>query len=815
MRRLLTALLLYVAARGALPIAAHAQGSRRLFQPDDLLQLVEVAGLEETYGRPYAWSPDETQLVFQLDRSKQDVVDFSHELLSAAALLRSDLWIVSAAEGMPRRITDGVADTAGYFAPLWSPRGDRLALLRAKNDNFHLMVWDKTTAHLTQLTQRGVSVRWYSSSPYADLPPMLWISEDELLCPVLADGATQSRLTALSKGTQELLQAWPRAWAGNESTASVIETQPGSPELVPAGDLLRINVRTGEQTAVLKRTVRGLRLSPDGRYTAFQVETNASHSGAHHSITVRQEELGFGLGLADRIGGFTGRVIPELDDVIRLAWAPDSRALAVLAHSAKSPGSPSRVFVVRPQDGSVTQVTPEGFEAGGIDWSSGSLLIQGRWPPEEREDWWVVNPKHEVRNVTAHFNNPPDRLVTGGIPGTLLGVAGGVLYEVHTATGTTEPYPATSGKEVQGIVWPVLGLNQSTNLLVLNIKDGDQLDTYELALGSARLSKLTKPRREAALLDYAPHRRIALFGAETDQGAYLWMAGGRRDTNRAIVEANQFLRGIVPATSRQIAYRGLDGDSLTAWMLLPPGYVEGRRYPMVTVVYAWVWSDTLPRQFRLTESDFLNFQLLAAQGYVVLWPSASIRPVRKLSDYYLESYLELSKGVLPAIDKAIELGIADSSRLGLFGHSFGGYMTYGLITQTRRFKAAVTMAGWSDLVSYTGQFNAANRYVAEVNDKLFGASHLESGPWDDLNRYIRNSPLFYVDRVTTPLMIVYGDLDAIPIQQGEEFFTALYRLGKPATFVRYWGEGHTLGSPANIRDFWRRVADWFGKYLGR
>jgi dipeptidyl aminopeptidase/acylaminoacyl peptidase len=814
MQRLLTALLLYVAARGAVPIAAHAQSSRRLFQPDDLFRLVEVAGFEETYGRPYAWSPDETQLVFQLDRSKRGVVDFSHELLSAAALLRSDLWIVPATEGMPRRITDGVADTAGYFAPLWSPRGDRLALLRAKRDNFQLMVWDRATARLTQLTQRGVSARWYSSNPYADLPPMLWISDDELLCPVLADGATQSRLTAVSKGTQELLEAWPRAWIGSESTASVIETQPGPPESVPAGDLLRINVRTGEQAVVLKRTVRGLRLSPDGRHTAFQVETSAFHSAAHHAISVRQEELGFGLGLADRDSGFTGRVVQQLDDVIRLAWAPDSRALAVLARFANSPGSPSRVFVVRPQDGSVTQVTPDGFEAGGIDWSTGSLLIQGRWPPEEREDWWVINPKHELRNVTAHFDHPPDRLVAGGMPGTLLGVADGVLHVVQTATGTIEPYPATSGKEVQSIVWPVLGRGQSTNQLVLNIKVGDQLDTYELALGSGTLSKLTKPRPEAALLDYAPRRRIALFDAETDQGGYLWLADGRRDTNRAIVEANQFLREIAPATSRQIAYRGLDGDSLTAWMLLPPGYVEGRRYPMVTVVYAWVWSDTLPHQFRLIESSFLNFQLLAAKGYVVLWPSASIKPVRKLSDYYLESYLELTKGVLPAIDKAIELGIADSSRLGLFGHSFGGYMTYGLITQSRRFKAAVTMAGWSDLVSYTGQFNAVNRYGSVVNDQLFGASHLESGPWEDLNRYVRNSPLLYVDRVTTPLMIVYGDLDAIPMQQGEEFFTALYRLGRPATFVRYWGEGHILGSPANVRDFWRRVGDWFGKYLG-
>jgi dipeptidyl aminopeptidase/acylaminoacyl peptidase len=85
-------------------------------------------------------------------------------------------------------------------------------------------------------------------------------------------------------------------------------------------------------------------------------------------------------------------------------------------------------------------------------------------------------------------------------------------------------------------------------------------------------------------------------------------------------------------------------------------------------------------------------------------------------------------------------------------------------------------------------------------------------PWKDLGRYIRNSPITYVYRVQTPLMIIQGDMDYVAMQQGEEFFTSLYRQGKRAKFVRYWGEGHVLESPANIRDMWSQIFNWFDEF---
>jgi dipeptidyl aminopeptidase/acylaminoacyl peptidase len=188
-----------------------------------------------------------------------------------------------------------------------------------------------------------------------------------------------------------------------------------------------------------------------------------------------------------------------------------------------------------------------------------------------------------------------------------------------------------------------------------------------------------------------------------------------------------------------------------------------------------------------------------------------------------EPMSSLPVGVLPAVDKAIALGFADSERLFVGGLSYGGYTTYGLITQTQRFKAALSMAGPADLISNYGTLDPGRRYAADAHlphrEGIWIPAWAESGqgamgapPWRDVARYVRNSPLFSVDRVQTPLMMVYGDLDMVPMQQGEEFFTGLYRQGKRAQLVFYWGEGHSVTTPANVRDLWSRIYAWLDEF---
>lgn len=181
--------------------------------------------------------------------------------------------------------------------------------------------------------------------------------------------------------------------------------------------------------------------------------------------------------------------------------------------------------------------------------------------------------------------------------------------------------------------------------------------------------------------------------------------------------------------------------------------------------------------------------------------------------------LDLDKGVKPAIDKVVELGIADVDRIGLMGHSYGGYSVYSLVTKTERFKAAVAYAGFTDLLSLYGSFDPRYRFN-DVMNPIFGPYLLESQqarmgvpPWKDLDRYLRNSPYVHVDKVTTPLLMIHGDLDAIPLSQAEQFFIALNRLGKRAKLVRYLGEGHIVESPGNTIDMWDHILNWFDEFL--
>jgi len=250
---------------------------------------------------------------------------------------------------------------------------------------------------------------------------------------------------------------------------------------------------------------------------------------------------------------------------------------------------------------------------------------------------------------------------------------------------------------------------------------------------------------------------------------------------------------------------------------LPINYQPGVRYPLITWVYAGtVYGDEPPRSVKLNHPSSLSLQLLAAHGYAVLLPSMPLKPEGEASD----PFFELTKGVIPAIDKAIQMGVVDSDRLAVMGVSFGGYTVYGLISQTNRFKAAIALAAMSDLVSLYGQFDARYRYTEFPHEFLSQVELAESGqirmggpPWKDYARYLRNSPLFYVERIETPLMIIQGDMDYVSMQQGEAMFTSLYRRNRRAAFVRYWGEGHVLESPANISDMWRRIYGWFDQFL--
>jgi dipeptidyl aminopeptidase/acylaminoacyl peptidase len=348
---------------------------------------------------------------------------------------------------------------------------------------------------------------------------------------------------------------------------------------------------------------------------------------------------------------------------------------------------------------------------------------------------------------------------------------------------------------------------------VLGTRRGAQLQLHHLDLAANRVAALATPAPKADLLSYAPRSGQAAFYANDRDGLRLWLASPDAST-QLLIDANGFLRDLIEPERRLIEYTSLDGDALQGWLLLPVGYEKGRRYPLITSVYTGaVYSEVPPSSLEFGRwLSHYSPQIWATRGYAVLLPSMPLNVWGKTDD----PMLKLPNGVLPAVDAVVAMGVADPQRLFVMGGSFGGFATYGLLTQTRRFAGGVALAGLSNLISLYGQFDARMRYTSEPQEHLAQMQLLEVGqvamgspPWEDLNRYLRNSPLFAVDRVETPLMIVQGDMDYVALQQGEEFFNALYRQGKRARFIRYWGEGHGIRSPANAADLLERIHAWF------
>jgi dipeptidyl aminopeptidase/acylaminoacyl peptidase len=256
--------------------------------------------------------------------------------------------------------------------------------------------------------------------------------------------------------------------------------------------------------------------------------------------------------------------------------------------------------------------------------------------------------------------------------------------------------------------------------------------------------------------------------------------------------------------ARLIDWADLDGTLLHGAVLLPSGYQSGKAYPLLVYVYPRNLSDQITH-FGFGEFPGpLNLQLFATRGYVVLLPDVPSQRTYGMA--------EIANAVLTGVSKLVDLGIADPQRIGVMGHSAGGYATAALLVQTHRFKAAVELDGITDYASHYGRLDRDG--VAWSADEIGQA--LGGGPWEFPFRYVWNSPIYFLDRVQTPLLAIHGSMDASDSpSQSDEIFVGLRHLGKQVVYAKYEGETHVPRdwSFANQRDLCQRILAWFDEHL--
>jgi dipeptidyl aminopeptidase/acylaminoacyl peptidase len=755
----------------------------------------------------------------------------------------ADIWLVSRRGGKHRNITNGLANGSGYWNPVWSPDGQRLAMLSTQGTDRnrpHVYVWEMATGTLRRLTDRGADLGAYGSKSLVTYG-MTWSDSTTLLCPVEPEDPPPMGYRVMGPpGYAAAVREWAVAERGLRPTVSALES---GRELVeserPTGRLLALDVASGESRVIAEGNFRQLLMSPTRRHLALIAETGRISPRPDRKIPYgdRFRELWRTRLLI--LSLVSGRKAIWIDSVIdpKLSvgdaphsWSLDGSSFAVIGKHDTDAEAARTLWVVSAADGAARRVTDSELEVSSSAWSrGGALLASARARSQDRIDgdasrldWWAVSPTRirSPRKLTLGLKTVPTTLAPTPEHRTMLGIAAGDLWAIDVHNGATRNLTDTFEPEIEDEIWPT-GIQRKAGYHDQLVVQTRQHEIYrvEWTAASARLTRFPRPWKGAELAEFRPGQQLAVFTGASPNGTFLWTGDGNSDQFKERIALNSFVGQIADPKRMLIHYRGIDGDSLKAVLILPVIHESGRRYPLITWIYpAWIATDTISFSFLYDKQSVssLNLHLLLSHGYALLIPTVPMPPDGQASDVYTE----LPKGVIPAVDRAIDLGIADPERLGVMGHSFGGYSTYSLVTSTNRFKAAVSIAGPSNLVSLYGTFWASQRYHDYPHEELFQPALSESGqlrmgttPWDDLWRYIRNSPISYADRVQTPLMIIQGDLDYVPIQQGEEFFTALYRLGKKAKFVRYWGEGHTIESNANIRDMWQQMLTWFDEHL--
>ncbi|HET6971092.1 MAG TPA: prolyl oligopeptidase family serine peptidase, partial [Phenylobacterium sp.] len=279
----------------------------------------------------------------------------------------------------------------------------------------------------------------------------------------------------------------------------------------------------------------------------------------------------------------------------------------------------------------------------------------------------------------------------------------------------------------------------------------------------------------------------------------------------AIAQLNAELAATDAPEIRAVRHTGPEGQPLTSWLYLPARPARAAPPPLVVRPYSGSSYPAPPPEFFGEKGFMTDLRVLVGHGFAVLVPSLPLP--RDAGD----PMAGLAGRILTAVDAAAAdptlAGAFDPRRLALWGHSYGGYTVMATIGQTDRFRAAVAIAGYSDMISKWATLPAVHRAATDEDLRAnWSTGSVEDGqggmrvpPWSDPQRYLRNSPLLAADRIRTPLLLAHGDQDVIPLPQSEAMFAALYRQDKDAILLTYFGEGHGLRSPGNVRDFYAKA----------
>ena len=569
--------------------------------------------------------------------------------------------------------------------------------------------------------------------------------------------------------------------------------------------------------------------SPDSRNLTYVV-TDEKGQGQIAVLTVREHG-------ANTIVDLTHAKGP----VSTPRWSPDGKHIAFLyspgAPKVPSPLNPStpdagvvggkiyeqRLATVPAAGGAIKLLGPADLNIYEYDWSPDSTKFAATAAHGNGDaNWWVAElytidatggvatsiHKPALQIASPRWSGDGKRIAYIGGLMSDEGVTGGDAYVVAASGGDAVDVTPDLKASVTTVAWN----GSSTKILATELA-GDRMLVASIDADAKTQRQLWSGQETIYARGFAglapgdlgvSVTRDGKLGATIRQSITKppEIALGALGAMHDITSANKNVKHLTGA-ARSITWTS-EGASVQGWLIFPPDAKAGVKYPIVTIVHggpAYAHYPIFPYGAQAFQAA------LAARGYIVFEPNprgsygqGAAFTRANVKDF---GYGDL-RDILLGLDEVGRTIPVDPKRVGIMGWSYGGYMTMWALTQTNRFKAAVSGAGLSDWLSYYGT-NEIDTWMIPY----FGASI-----YDDPAIYAKSSPINYIKQVKTPTLMVAGDRDAeVPVTQSYEYWHALRDHNVSTQLVIYPGEGHLFYKPADQQDVFRRMTAWFDKYL--
>lgn len=339
-------------------------------------------------------------------------------------------------------------------------------------------------------------------------------------------------------------------------------------------------------------------------------------------------------------------------------------------------------------------------------------------------------------------------------------------------------------------------------LYFLSPENGN-IHLFEYSIKKSKITPITTGKRQLDSYSLFRNKKIVFIASENTNPSDLFITNIHGEDEKQLTHINKnFLDALNLTNPDEVFFKSVDSQKIHGWILPPPSFNKENKYPLIVEIHGgprWYFGNRWSQEFHL----------LAAQGYVVFYCNP------RLSGGYGQNFTLTGRGewgtidyqdIMTGIDHVIQLGYIDTTKIGITGGSYGGFMTNWIISRTDRFAAAVTQRSLANLVSFYGTTD------------IQGFAEYEFGlPWENWERYYSHSPITYAHNIQTPLLIIHSEHDyRVPISQAEELFTILKRNNTEVEFVRYPNEGHDLsrsGQPVHRVDRYNRIIEWFKNHF--